>query len=90
MSIEELLEQFDEILDGGVKLPGKRTVVDVEKLRALVDDIRLNIPVRLSRQEALLLTAPTLSQTQRERLTALSVLLRSALRLSLLRKKLHV
>ena len=44
MSIEELLEQFDEILDGGVKLPGKRTVVDVEKLRALVDDIRLNIP----------------------------------------------
>ncbi|MBO7217293.1 MAG: ATPase [Clostridia bacterium] len=44
MSIEELLEQFDEILDGGVKLPGKRTVVDVEKLRALIDDIRLNIP----------------------------------------------
>lgn len=44
MSIEELLEQFDEILDGGVRLPGKRTLVDIEKLRALVDDIRLNIP----------------------------------------------
>ena len=44
MSIEELLEQFDEILDGGMRLPGKRTVVDIEKLRALVDDIRLNIP----------------------------------------------
>lgn len=44
MSIEELLEQFDEVLEGGIKIPGKRTVVDVEKLRALVDDIRLNIP----------------------------------------------
>ena len=44
MSIEDLLEQFDEVLEGGIKIPGKRTVVDVEKLRAIVDDIRLNIP----------------------------------------------
>ncbi len=44
MSIEELLEQFDEILDGGVRIPGRKTIVDIEKLRALVDDIRLNIP----------------------------------------------
>ncbi|MBO4693352.1 MAG: ATPase [Clostridia bacterium] len=44
MNIEELLEQFDEVLDGGIKIPGKKTLVDVEKLRAVVDDIRLNIP----------------------------------------------
>ena len=44
MSIEDLLEQFDEVLEGGIQIPGQRTVVDVEKLRALVDDIRLNIP----------------------------------------------
>ena len=44
MSIEDLLEQFDEVLEGGMKFPGKRAVVDAEKLRALVDDIRLNIP----------------------------------------------
>ena len=44
MNIEELLEQFDEVLDSGMKLPGKKTIVDVEKLRAVVDDIRLNIP----------------------------------------------
>ncbi len=44
MSIDELLEQLDEILDSGIKIPGKRTVVEVEKLRAIVDDIRLNIP----------------------------------------------
>ena len=44
MNIEELLEQFDEVLDSGIKIPGKKTLVDVEKLRAVVDDIRLNIP----------------------------------------------
>ncbi|MBO4431963.1 MAG: ATPase [Clostridia bacterium] len=44
MNIEELLEQFDEVLDSGIKFPGKKTLVDVEKLHAVVDDIRLNIP----------------------------------------------
>ena len=44
MTLDELLEQFDEVLDGGIKMPGKRTLVDVEKLRAIIDDIRLNIP----------------------------------------------
>ena len=44
MTLDELLEQFDEVLDSGIKIPGKKTIVDVEKLRAVVDDIRLNIP----------------------------------------------
>ena len=44
MTLDELLEQFDEALDSGVKIPGKKTIVDVERLRAVVDDIRLNIP----------------------------------------------
>ena len=44
MTLDELLEQFDEVLDSGIKIPGKKTIVDIEKLRAVVDDIRLNIP----------------------------------------------
>lgn len=44
MTVEELLEQFDEVLDSGIKIPGKKTVVDIEQLRAVIDDIRLNIP----------------------------------------------
>lgn len=44
MTLDELLEQFDEVLDSGIKIPGKKTLVDVERLRAVVDDIRLNIP----------------------------------------------
>lgn len=44
MSIEELLEQFDEALESGMKMPGKRVIVNAENLRAVIDDIRLNIP----------------------------------------------
>ena len=44
MSIEELLEQLDEALEGGIKMPGKKVLVDIEKLRAVIDEIRLNIP----------------------------------------------
>ncbi|MBR7070702.1 MAG: ATPase [Clostridia bacterium] len=44
MSLDDLLESFDEVLDSGVKIPGKKAIVDIEKLRAVVDDIRLNIP----------------------------------------------
>lgn len=44
MTLDELLEQFDEVLDSGIKIPGKKTVVDIEKLHAVVDNMRLNIP----------------------------------------------
>ena len=47
MTLDELLEQFDEILDGGFKIPGKKTVIDAERLRAVVDEIRLNIPAEI-------------------------------------------
>lgn len=44
MNIEELLDQLDELLDGAMKMPGKRSLVDTDKLRDVIDDIRLNIP----------------------------------------------
>ena len=44
MTLDELLEQFDEVLDSGIKIPGRKTLVDIERLRAVVDDMRLNIP----------------------------------------------
>ncbi len=49
MTLDELLEQFDEVLDSGIKIPGKKTVVDIEKLRAVVDDIRLSIPAEIKK-----------------------------------------
>ena len=53
MSLEELLEQFDEALDGGIKIPGKKTLVDIEKLRAVVDEIRLNIPAEIKQAKGI-------------------------------------
>lgn len=53
MTLDELLEQFDEVLDSGVKLPGKKTLVDIEKLRAVVDDIRLNIPAEIKQAKSI-------------------------------------
>ena len=53
MTLDELLEQFDEVLDSGYKFPGKKTVVDVEKLRAVVDEIRLNIPAEIKQAKGI-------------------------------------
>ena len=53
MSIEELLEEFDEVLDAGMKLPGKRTLLDAEKVRELVDDIRLNLPAEIKQAKSI-------------------------------------
>ena len=37
MTLDELLEQFDEVLEGGLKITGKKTVVDVEKLKITIN-----------------------------------------------------
>ena len=44
MNVEDLLDQLDEILDKAIKIPGGRSLLDVEKLRVVIDDIRLNMP----------------------------------------------
>lgn len=43
-NMEQLLDQLDEMLDKGMKFPGGRAVLEVEKLRVVIDDIRLNMP----------------------------------------------
>ena len=53
MTLDELLERFDEVLDSGIKIPGKKTVVDIEKLRAVVDEIRLNIPAEIKQAKGI-------------------------------------
>lgn len=53
MSIEELLEEFDEVLETGMKLPGKRTLLDAEKVRELIDDIRLNLPAEIKQAKSI-------------------------------------
>ena len=43
-NMEELLDQLDEMLDKGMRFPGGRAVLEAEKLRVVIDDIRLNMP----------------------------------------------
>ena len=47
MNIEELLDQVEELLDKSMKFPGGKIVVDAEKLRGAIDDVRLRIPAEV-------------------------------------------
>ena len=49
MNIDEVLDMLDELLDQSWSLPlsGGRCVVDAEKVRDLIDDIRINMPTEI-------------------------------------------
>ncbi|MEG2203825.1 MAG: ATPase [Oscillospiraceae bacterium] len=55
MNIEEILDMLDELLDKSWSLPlsGGRSVVDDEKIRELLDDIRLNLPSEVKQAKAI-------------------------------------
>ena len=46
MSIDEILEMMDDMLDKAVNVPfsNKKSLIDVDKMRELIDEIRLNMP----------------------------------------------
>lgn len=46
MSIDEILEMMDDMLDKAVNVPltNKKSLIDVEKMRELVEEVRLNMP----------------------------------------------
>jgi F0F1-type ATP synthase membrane subunit b/b' len=46
MGIEETLDMMDDMLDKAVNVPftNKKSLIDVEKMRELVEEIRLNTP----------------------------------------------
>jgi cell division septum initiation protein DivIVA len=54
MSIDELLDVMDETLEDALNLPftGGKRMVDVEKVRELIDDIRLNLPKEIQQAKA--------------------------------------
>ncbi|MDE5738444.1 MAG: vacuolar-type H+-ATPase subunit H, partial [Oscillospiraceae bacterium] len=46
MSIEEILEDMDELLDKAAAVPfaSHKSVIDAERMRELINDARLNVP----------------------------------------------
>ena len=57
-NIEETLNQLDDMLDRawGLPLSNGRWVVDAEKVRDLIDDIRLNIPAQIKKAKIIIET----------------------------------
>lgn len=55
MNIEEILDMIDELLDKSLSLPlsGGKSVVDDEKIRELLDDVRLNLPAEIKQAKAI-------------------------------------
>ncbi len=55
MSIEETLDQLDELIDRSWSLPltGGRCVVDADKVRELLDEIRLNMPTEIRQAQSI-------------------------------------
>lgn len=49
MNIEEILDEIDELLDNAASVPfvQHKKIIDGERLRELVNDVRLNIPQEL-------------------------------------------
>lgn len=55
MKIDELLDDMDEVLDDAFNVPfsGGKRVVDVDRVREIIDDIRLNMPTELRQAQAI-------------------------------------
>lgn len=55
MTVEELLEQIDDMLDKAWSLPlsGGKCMVEAERLRNIVDDIRGNLPSEVRQAKAI-------------------------------------
>lgn len=54
MTVEELLEQIDDMLDKAWSLPlSNKRVVDAEQLRNIIDDIRGNMPSEVRQAKAI-------------------------------------
>lgn len=55
MSVADLLDKLDDLVDDAWSLPlsGGKTVVDAEKIRDIVDDIRISIPQEMRQAKAI-------------------------------------
>lgn len=55
MNIDDALEAMDELLDKAMQVPfsGKKGLVDIEGIRGLIEDIRLNMPDEINQAKQL-------------------------------------
>ncbi len=55
MTVEEILEQIDDMIDKAWSMPlsGGKCLVEAERLRDLIDDIRANMPIEVRQAKAI-------------------------------------
>ena len=53
MNMDDLMEQLDELLEDGFKMPGKRVVLDIQKVRAIIDDMRMTMPTEIKQAKGI-------------------------------------
>lgn len=55
MNIDEVLDVLDELLDKSLSLPfsSGRCVVDADKVRDLIDDMRINLPAEIKQAKSI-------------------------------------
>lgn len=73
MNIDELLNVMDETLDDAAVLPftGGKRMVDVDKVRDLMDDIRLNMPSEIRQAKAIVADRADIIATARKEAEAM-------------------
>lgn len=55
MNVDELLDLLDETMEESTNLPftGGKRMVDVDKVRDIIDDVRLNMPAEIKQAKAI-------------------------------------
>lgn len=68
MNINENLDLIDDMLDAAwsVPLSGGRSMVDIDKLREIVDDIRLNMPSEIKQAKLIVSDRKTIIEDARK------------------------
>lgn len=55
MNIDEILEMMDDMLDKAVNVPftSKKSLIEVDKMRELIDEVRINMPKEITQAREL-------------------------------------
>ena len=68
MSVDDLLNKLDELLDSSWSLPlsGGRCVLDAERVREIIDEVRLNLPAEVRQARAIVSDRSDIIKSARE------------------------
>lgn len=68
MTVEEILDSIDDMIDHAVVLPltGGKCLIEAEQLRSLIDDIRAHLPIEIRQAKAIVSDRAEIISTARK------------------------